>query len=927
MLKEYKIIVFIFYQLSSFFFQCYRNVYSTEMIRKVNDIRSTHDSKTHSILQENASSHPETAVLRSSSELRGRDNESTDTRSLDDRDKEVSEVHEKHNPSQEVSMELVPPLIQAGSVSSGVVNKGDLFGKEKQLCFKEPEVFSPVKAGDASEGMDCCPSEDSLSKDLNPKGAITSPYLRADLNDQQSQAMSASSESAEKVSVRENNHQTPQDFCITDVRDQQLFQHDDPDMRNEPGSKADGNQQRKHVVDEPHYEKTALIMSDETTGLVDGSIPQTNSDKIQDQSRTVDLTCSLTCDQTREGSEMNDSQVPYAEECTQKEDATQPPDPGSDGVADEAECQRETPFINETASSQPADIQKASCLQTGKPELSDGRISPSLYDDRCPTPTLDEEPYQYTPCSGPSSSSTTSSSIVGGETLQPVSQKCPGQILKLLKPKMPGGRLKNKPERNKAVKAVNSNVNPPLSAPAVKKRKAKFLSAKNHTEEYSQIQIADEKLCFQRGKPLATSAGKSTIPSQSSCLSNKCLQTFKPNTGKDGQGKPPQTSVEMPSCSQSLVIPAGISKSDKTQGQSTSRDPKIEKSKLEPSKISIHLETSGLSEKRTKNLEEQHKKGQIKEGTSECPTISMPNVNKSNLRRTNHLPADLLHQFKRQDTSELKRIVQIVGKEPRKCSEIDQEQMDASHSDVALVDDTFCRGPQGSLRCTIFNSSQKRSSTFLEQMSKRCLQEDLTQASVEEECLIFSEQMKQVLKRSKEKSIHIRTPDAHEDVHLFRSSSAAARSYSLQDQEGMEVRLDPSSFVGLKITVDMSDRTSRTDIKKEEISNSVKDDGVSGVRAGCARQDMGKTDDVCAVRKGPVRHKDVRMDSDDPKTDPSHLSNPRVKRESFHKNMKPVVKSCSKTNYRFYILVTSDDPCFDETKVRLCFHQILKVAN
>lgn len=900
MLKEYKIIVF--YQLSSFFFQCYRNVYTTEMIRKVNDIRSTCDSKTHSILQEHTSSCPETDGLRSSNVLRGRNNENTHAPLLDDRDKEGSGVHEERNPSKEVSMELVPQLIQARSISSGVVNNGDLFGKEKQLSVKEPEVFSPVKAGDANEGMDCCPSEDSVGKDLNPKGDITSSYLRADLNDQQSQTMSASLESAENISVMENDHQSPQDFCFTDVRNHQLFQHNGQDMRNEPGSKADDGQQRKRVVDEPHYEEAALIMSNETTGLLDGSVPQTNT-KIQDQCRTmVDLSCSLICDKSREGTEINQSQVNHTDECTQIEDAPQPHDPGPDGVVGEAECQKETPLTNDTASSRPADTEKVACLQKGKPRLSDGRISPSLYDDRCPTPTLDEEPYRYTPRSRPTSSSTSSSSIVGGETLKPASQK-----LKKLKPKMPHDK------KYKGATAIQSDVNPPPSAPAVVKCKDKFLSAQNCTEEYSQVQIVDEKLCIQRGKPQTTSAVKSTMSSQSSCLSITCLQSFKPNTDKDGHSKPPQTSAEMPSCSQSLVIPANISKSDKTQGQSTSRDPKIENS--------MDLETSGHSEKRAKNLQEQHEKGQIKGGTSERQAISLSNVNKSNSGRTNHLPADLLHEFKRSNTSELIRVVQIVGQEPRKCSAIDQEHMDASRSgvgywDEALVDDAVFRGPQGSLRCTIFNSSQKRSSSFLEQMSKRCLQEDLTQASVEEECLIFSEQMKQVLKRSKEKSIHIRAPDKDKNLRLFHSISAAARSCSLHDEEGMAVRLDPSSFVGLKITVHMSDRTSQTGIKEEENSNSVKCDGVSGWRAGCARQDTGKMDDVCAGRKGPVRHNDVRMDSGDPKID---LSNPCVKWESFPKNMKPAVKGCRQTKYRFYILVTSDDPCFDETKVRYVF--------
>lgn len=802
------------------------------MIRKLisDNIRSPYESTIHNILQEHTSSRPE-AGLRSTGVFT--------------------------NPSQQVSIELVPQLIQGTNISSGGATIRDLLGTEKQLCVKELEVFTPVKAGDVNEGMDCCPSEDSLKK----------------------------------------NHQSVQDSCFTEVQNQ----HHGPDIRKEPGSKADGSQQGKCVVDEPRYEKAASIISSETTGLLDGSILQANSDKSQDPSRTVvNLSCRLTCDKTREGWDMNDGQVPCAEEYTQKEGATQPQDPGLDALADEAdECQKETPLINETASSLPADIQKASDLQNEKPEVTDGRISPSLYDDRCPTPTLDEEPYQYTPSSAPSSSSSSSSAVVGGETVIPVSPKYPGQIF-LFKPKIPHDK------KCKAGKAVQSDVKPPLSAPAFMKCTDKFLSAQIHTEECSQIQGADEKCCFQREKTQATSAGKSTISSQSSCLSNKSLQTC-----NDGHGKPLQTSVEMPSFSLSSVIPANIPKSDTTEGQGTSRDSKIEISK--PSKTSTDLIHSGLSEKRTKHLEKKHKKGQIKEGTSKRQTQSLSNTNKLNSGRPNHLPADLLRPIKRQDSSELKRVVQIVEKKPRNSSEVYQEHMAMSHSgaddsDEALVDDTLCRAPQCSLRCTILNSGRKRSSTFLEQMSKRCLEEDLTQASVEKECLIFSEQLKQVLKTSKVKSIHVQNPDAHENLHLFRSSSAVARFCSLQDQEGAEVRLDPPSFVGLKITVDTSERTSQFGIKEESSD--------LGVGAGCARQDMGKMDDVCAGRKGPVRQKGVRMDVGGLKTEASHLSNPCVKRDSFHKNLKFVVKNQSKTKYRFYLLVTSDDPCFDETKVR-----------
>lgn len=834
----------------------------------MSDTRSTQDSKTHSIFQEHASSHPDTAGVSSSSVLRERGNENTHTRLLDRRDEDVSGVREENNPSQEASLELVPQLIQAGNVSSGVVNVGDLPGKEKRVCVKEPEGFSPVKAGEASEGVDRCPSEGSVSRDLSPKGDIPSSDLRAGLNDQQSEMISASSESAEKGSVTEKSQRSPQELCLTDV--QQLFQHGGSDVRNEPGGKADESQQREPVVDEPRDEKAALLMSGETSGFLDGSIQQTNGDTIQDQSRTVvDLRCSLTCEGTREGSGRGGGQ---AGEHTQKEEATQPGDPGSDGGVGEAACQKETPSINQTASS----LQKVPCLQKEKPELSEGKSSPSLYDERCPTPTLDEEPYQYTPPPGPSS---TTSAIGGGETLKPVREKPPGQISTFLKPKMPAEK------KDKAVKAVKSQVNPPPSAPA---------------EEHSQIHRAAERTAQ------AISAGQRSGSSQGSCLSKKSLQTFKPNAGKDGHVKAPQSSVEVPSCSQALVRPANTSKSEKSRGRSI----KTENSKSEPSKTSTDLKTSGLSGKRkqkisrTKNLEEQHKKEQLDEGTSENQTASPAKVNKSNSGRRNSLPADL--QFKRRDSSDLKRVVQIVRNQPRKLSEMDEEQMEASGSGgEAPVEDTSNQRAQGSLRCTIFNSSQRGGSSFLEQMSQRCLQEDLTQASVEEECLIFSQQMKQVLKRSKDKWIQAPAADTHAHLRLFRSSSC-----SLHLQEDLEVRLDPPSFVGLKITVDVSDRTPELREEEEDTSSWVKD----GWRAGGARQDTAKMDEGGAGRRGPVRH----QDSGDPKT--AALSNPCVKRESFHKN----TKSCSKTKFRFFILETSDDPCFDETKVR-CFHQTSKV--
>lgn len=840
------------------------------------NIRSTQDGKSHLNLQR-SSFHPDTDSLESSTELRRRD-ENTDLCLLDSKDKEASDEvltksGKKESPSHELSLD--PTQIQA-----------DPLGKE------ESDLFSPVKAEGAGEDVDGRPSRDSVSKDLYPK-EDSSPYQRADLNDQQTPMMSDTSASVERGSVTDENPQTLQDMGFADGQHQQFFQHRGPDMRNESDGREDASHQRKCEADESHYEKAALSVSHERIGLLDQSIAQANTDQTQDPSGPAEeLDCSSICDQTGERLDMIDSEVPFPEEPTHQEGAAPSHGPLTDSVVDDAEGQKEVPFISETATSQPADTQKATCMQRGEPELLAGRMSPSLYDERCPTPTVDEEPYQYTLSPSPHSSSTSSTSILVNETPKSVTLKCPSQIPTL---------LKNKMHLDKKYKTAVKSDSSPKSAPRVLKHKDKFLSAQKHTDKYSQSQVADEKLCLQKRK---RQAGKTKPASQSSHLTNECLQT-KPKTGNYGHQKPPQASVEMPSRSQSLVTPAKRSKGDETQGQNN------ENSKFTPTKTLLDLKTSGLLKKST-NLKEDLHRWQDEKGTSKLRTTPSSNVNKSNSGRTNHL----LHQFNRGDTSELKRVVRIVGKEPRESSEIDQDHADASSSGVD-DSDSCSRGAQGSVRCTIFNTGQKTCPTFLEKLSKRCLQEDLTQASVEEECLIFSEQMKQVLRGSKEGSIHIRAPAAQENTHLFRSSSAAVPC----------VRLDSPSFVGLKITVDMSDRKSQTYATEEEISNLVRQDGVSGVMAGSARPYARKLGDVSAVRKCPVRSKeDIGMDSDDRRIDPSDLPDlcDIVKRERFHKNLNLGVKRWSATKFRFYMLVTSDDPFFEETKVR--YRHICKAA-
>ncbi|XP_070763138.1 protein TASOR [Enoplosus armatus] len=281
-------------------------------------------------------------------------------------------------------------------------------------------------------------------------------------------------------------------------------------------------------------------------------------------------------------------------------------------------------------------------------------------------------------------------------------------------------------------------------------------------------------------------------------------------------------------------------------------------------------------------------------------------------------------------------LVEKIGQTTKESIEMDQNDCsDASTSvvdykDDSIMDGSLFLGPPSSLTCTVYNTSRKKSYSFLEQLSQRFLQDDVTQASMEQECLIFSEQMKQLLKRSKIGSIC--QPDAHDQLNWSCSSPVTVHFSSLEEQEDSVDHLDAPSLVGQKIKVDMSDRKDLADTTEEEktlhlqklsqTGNQMEHAGVSGMTAECARVYEAMMNDVCAIKKVPSRQKHFRMDRGYPKTKTSNHFDfcDQMKREmdeSFRSNLNSVVKKSCKTKYRFYILVTSDDAFFEETKAQL----------
>uniref|UniRef100_A0A668ARB4 Uncharacterized protein n=1 Tax=Myripristis murdjan TaxID=586833 RepID=A0A668ARB4_9TELE len=264
-------------------------------------------------------------------------------------------------------------------------------------------------------------------------------------------------------------------------------------------------------------------------------------------------------------------------------------------------------------------------------------------------------------------------------------------------------------------------------------------------------------------------------------------------------------------------------------------------------------------------------------------------------------------------------------------------EMDEEDSTVPVSDDHPLGSSVTSLTCTIFNSGRKRPYSLLEHLSQRCLQNDLIQSSLEQECLIFSEQMKQLLKRSKKGPLHSHDK-SYDRSKVFCTSPVTVDFSSLEEQEDSVDPLEAlPSLVDQKIKIDMPERKGLVDNTEvntfhlQKLSNgkgnSAGHCGISDVTAECARLYQAMMNDVCAGKRLPTNINGSRMDTGFPKSDSSkHLDfsvnlSGQMKREmyeSFHTNLNLVVRRSWKTKFRFFIVMTtSDDDFFEKTKALL----------
>lgn len=238
------------------------------------------------------------------------------------------------------------------------------------------------------------------------------------------------------------------------------------------------------------------------------------------------------------------------------------------------------------------------------------------------------------------------------------------------------------------------------------------------------------------------------------------------------------------------------------------------------------------------------------------------------------------------------------------------------------IEDSLALDPETSIVCTVYNTGHQRACSFLEVVSMRCLQNDLTQASMEQEHLIFSEKMKQLFKKPKGRTAC--DQEAHDKSKSFCSDPLIVQFSKLEELDDSLDSFDEPLCVDQKIMVDMPKRNDHTGTREgktalhhQETGNRVD----QTVTEECARLYEDMMNCVCAVKKIPPRLKFYRKDGVNQQTNPPNNFDfcHQMKRkidESFYSNLNSVVKKSCKTKYRFYILATTADSFFEDTKVR-----------
>ncbi|KAM8892876.1 uncharacterized protein tasor2 [Spinachia spinachia] len=691
--------------------------------------------------------------------------------------------------------------------------------------------------------------------------------------------------------------------------------------------------------------------------------------------------------------------IPFIGIDTSGEDSVQFHDPHTRGKVEEiVQVKEEIPFISETVlnsavcSTAQKDTRKAQ-WSVGK-SLSPNDVSStnqlgSESISRCSTPTVDEKPFEYLRTrSGPSNTST---GVGGSETKSMTHKKLfsggattitnemphsstvdcltipnhiihPNLELRTLRVLQSIDQLLHKSSEtsslieegdehtlHEAIKPRSKNITscfaPSHTSYAISNTAPTVVSASSsrelNTESASHSlrsplikleELLGVKLQLQKtasSVPQTSDEIHETTPEQVSCPTYSSVTSVTQETHKTSQTN---LSHEPHSCSQRPVMAVKPSKSDESQGDNISKETAIvsyfskDQQKTNP-KVTYAVPTTLLLVKRAERLNTSQGVNDVKPNTCD---LSSKRSWFTNFSVSSSLPVWSSSSAKGSSNLDEGSVEEVGQKNENGIQIKPSSAASTSHADNDLL-----LGPPSSLICTVNNATQNQSSGLLEQVSQRCAQNDPTEASMEQECLIFSETMKQLMKRSR------RGPVSQQDTRDKRNFTCASPltvHFHCLDVQGdsvdnLNTHLDATSVVGQKIDVKMPETKHLAHPKEEEktlhvhsisqgAGNLMEHPGISGVTSECSTLYKAMMNDACAVRKVPSRPKHFRIDRGYPMTEPGNHFDfcDQMKKEldkSFRSNLNSVVKKSCKTKYRFYILVTSDVAFFQETKAQL----------
>ncbi|XP_051964819.1 uncharacterized protein LOC127630954 isoform X2 [Xyrauchen texanus] len=203
---------------------------------------------------------------------------------------------------------------------------------------------------------------------------------------------------------------------------------------------------------------------------------------------------------------------------------------------------------------------------------------------------------------------------------------------------------------------------------------------------------------------------------------------------------------------------------------------------------------------------------------------------------------------------------------------------------------------------------------------------DVTQSAVDLEYLIFSEKLNRILKESK--SSPSTTSHSRSNTYLPKFPMTIRFSNFDELVSSTELSKPHPALTGLKIKVEMSDRKvireparnnkplnlQRLFYKK---GNEVECSRISEIAEQCDFSYKSMMNDVCSGKTLCRQTEAIKKKRNQESVNQRPGFCGRIKKDMFdnlHDNLNSIVRQACNIKYRFYILVTSKDPFFEETK-------------